>query len=133
MSNLGLPNLVLAPEAPTIIRMKGRDFTITMGDTCRHSDNGLISKTLIYTDMVAGRNYTVEAYAFEIANEVDGAIIPRFLYINGKLISALHWQKSWEDNPLFYRCRDAETALLWGLAHAESLVATQAAIDSLAV
>lgn len=135
MINLGLPMLVTAPSEYPTIRMKGRDFRMTDSgldwSRMHEDDNHFVAHTVIYTDIAAGRNYTVEAYAFVIQNSVDGAIIPRFLYINGKLISAYHWQLALESNPLFYRCDSPISAVSWALAHAEGLVGAMAFNDAL--
>lgn len=119
MLNLGYPTTVLEAEKRPTIEMHGKLFAMTVGDMCRwdESVHQVASKTVIYTDSETGKNYTVESIAFSQNQEIS-----RFLYINGKLISiATFWHAS-SDNPLFSHCSQVSNAVLWALAHAESLV-----------
>lgn len=126
MIALGDYLLVPAPETRPTVTMGGRVFGLITGDTCYYDLHQTVSKTVIYSDLLSGKNYQVEAIAW-----VSGGLIVRALYINGKQISLVNFNYNYRNNGLFNNCSAPKFAISWGLEHAESLVKHMAFNDSI--
>lgn len=81
-------------------------------------ENLAVSRSVQYTDLVSGKAYFWEAYAF-----VEDTRIRRFLYLNGALHNAIEFCYTHASNGLFSHCSDPKHAVAWALAHAEGLTA----------
>lgn len=87
----------------------------------RHLENQAIEKTVIYTDTTNAKVYEWQAIAF-----LEGGIIHRFLYLNGKLHNHITWIHHKQNNPYNRWLCDPKEAVLSALSHAEKLTGEMA-------
>jgi hypothetical protein len=78
-----------------------------------------------YTCEQTGKVYQAEAIAY-----VQGGFIHKFVFINGEFSSYGYRIKSAQDNALMNLCPSPEKAVLYALAHAETIVKAMGIADS---